>query len=176
MSCFLLVRINEPGLSSYTTLTDSVLLHEKNVTHGKIATDQASRGIGPYSQGLKALGFIFVSGQLGLDSIRSELVEGGIEAQTQRALTNLGAILEAGHSGRDNVVRCTICVADMADFETVNHIYEHFVGDPAPTRVAVGVKSLPRNALIEIEAVAIGNDPVPDGAKTGRRAGFRAWN
>jgi len=120
-----------------------------------INTNNAPAAIGPYSQGVINEGrFIFTAGQLGLDPISGELVGGGIEAQTRRTLDNLKAVLEAGHSNLDRVVKVTIYLANISDFATMNEIYaEYFPKDP-PARSAVQVAALPKGGLIEIECIA----------------------
>jgi 2-iminobutanoate/2-iminopropanoate deaminase len=120
-----------------------------------ISTNRAPAAVGPYSQAVEAGGLVFVSGQIGLDPATGELVGGGVTAQAERALDNLGAILEAAGLGFDDLVKCTVLLADMGDFKTVNGIYaERFEADP-PARAAFGVAALPLGALIEIEAVAL---------------------
>ncbi len=120
-----------------------------------IESSFAPAAIGPYSQAIMHDEWLFCSGQIGLDRQSGKLVEGGVEAQTRRALDNLRAVLaQAGMTFRD-VVKTTIFLADMADFAVVNRVYaEHFV-PPYPARSTVQVAALPRGALVEIEAIAI---------------------
>lgn len=118
-----------------------------------INTTAAPAAIGPYSQAVRAGDFIFTSGQIGLDPVTGKLVE-GIEAQTRQALANLAVILEAAGATLENVVKTTIFLTDMGDFQTVNMIYaSEFAADP-PARSTVQVAALPRRALVEIEMVA----------------------
>lgn len=119
-----------------------------------IQTRAAPAAIGPYSQAVAAGGLLFCSGQIGIDPASNSLVEGGTEAQTRRALENLREVLAAAGLGFDDVVKTTVFVADLADFDIVNRIYgEHFAA-PYPARSTVQAAALPRNACVEIEAVA----------------------
>lgn len=119
-----------------------------------IATDAAPRAIGPYSQAVRAGGFVFVSGQLPMDPDTMELVDGDIAAQTEVALENLGAVLRAAGADFSHVVRATVYLADMNDFAAVNEVYARYFGENAPARVAVEVARLPRDARVEIDAIA----------------------
>ena len=119
-----------------------------------IHTDGAPAAIGPYSQAVVAGDFVFTAGQIGLDPSTGAMVDGGVEAQTRRALTNLGAVLAASGSGFDRVVKTTVFVADMADYKAVNAIYAEYFQEPYPGRSAVAAAALPAGALVEIEAVA----------------------
>ncbi|MEP6642265.1 MAG: Rid family detoxifying hydrolase [Gaiellales bacterium] len=122
-----------------------------------IATDGAPRPYAgaPYSQGIKAAGLVFCAGQVGLDPASGTLVPGGVEAQAQRAMENLKAVLEAAGSSFDRVVKTTVFVADLADFATVNEVYAAFFRDLPPARSTVQVAGLPAGALVEIEAIAL---------------------
>ncbi len=118
-----------------------------------INTTAAPAAIGPYSQAVRAGDFIFTSGQIGLDPVTGKLVE-GVEAQTRQALANLAVILEAAGATFEDVIKTTIFLADMGDFQTVNMVYAaEFAADP-PARSTVQVAALPRRALVEIEMVA----------------------
>jgi len=108
----------------------------------------------PYSQAVVAGGFVFVSGQLGLKPGDSS-IGGGIEEQTEQVFANLKAILEAAGSGLDRIVRTTVFLQHLADFQAMNAVYARHVGDPPPARATVGVAELPSGALVEIEAVAL---------------------
>jgi len=119
-----------------------------------ITTEKAPKAIGPYSAGIQVNGFVYTSGQLGLDPQSGTLVEGGIEAETRRALENLKAVLEAGGSGLSQVVKTTVFLRDMGDFGKMNAIYETFFSNQPPARSAVQVAALPKGAAVEIEAVA----------------------
>ena len=122
-----------------------------------IATDGAPRPYAgaPYNQGIKAAGLVFCAGQVGLDPASGTLVPGGVEAQAQRAMENLKAVLEAAGSSFDKVVKTTVFVADLADFATVNEVYAAFFRDLPPARSTVQVAGLPAGALVEIEAIAL---------------------
>ncbi len=122
----------------------------------RITTLKAPKAIGPYSQAVAAGGFIFLSGQIPLDPATGEMVRGSIEEQTTRALENLKAVLEAGGSGFDRVVRTTVYLADLSDFQAVNRVYERYFGSTRPARATVQVAGLPLGARIEIDAIAIG--------------------
>jgi 2-iminobutanoate/2-iminopropanoate deaminase len=119
-----------------------------------VTTGGAPAAIGPYSQGIVSGDLIFCSGQLGLDPSSGELVEGGVEAQAERALRNLTAVLDAAGASIADVVKTTIFLADMADFAAVNTIYARHMPDPPPARSTFAVGALPKGARIEIEAIA----------------------
>jgi 2-iminobutanoate/2-iminopropanoate deaminase len=118
-----------------------------------IYTDQAPAPIGPYSQGKKVGGFIFTAGQIGLDG-QGRIVDGGVAAQARQAIENLRAILEAGGSGLEDVVKTLIFLADMEDFAAVNAVYGEYFGVSVPARSTVQAARLPKDALVEIEAIA----------------------
>ena len=119
-----------------------------------ISTTDAPKAVGPYSQGVKVNGLLFVSGQLGIDPATQKMRAGGVEEQAKQALDNLTAIVKAAGLGLDDVVKTTVLLADMNDFAKVNAIYaERFTVNP-PARAAFAVQKLPLGALIEIEAVA----------------------
>jgi 2-iminobutanoate/2-iminopropanoate deaminase len=124
-----------------------------------ISTQGAPRAIGPYSQGITANGFLFTAGQVGFDPASGELVDGGIAEQTHRVLQNIRAILRAGGTDVDHVVKTTVFLVDMADFALMNEVYAEFFGDHRPARSTVAVASLPRGARVEIEAVAAVTSP-----------------
>jgi 2-iminobutanoate/2-iminopropanoate deaminase len=119
-----------------------------------VATSGAPRAIGPYSQALRAGGFLFTAGQVGFDPTTGELVDGGIAEQTRQVLQNIRAILEAGGSGLAQVVKTTVFLVDMADFGAMNEAYAEAFGAHRPARSTVAVAALPRGARVEIEAVA----------------------
>lgn len=121
----------------------------------EVKTDQAPKAIGPYSQGVIANGFVFCSGQIPLDPASAELNTGPIEDQARLVLKNLGAVLEAAGSSFDRVVKTTIFLQDMNDFGKVNGVYAEFFKPPFPARATVQVARLPRDARVEIEAVAL---------------------
>jgi len=119
-----------------------------------ISTAQAPAAIGPYSQAIRADGYLFCSGQLGLDPATGDFVAGDVGAQAEQALRNLGAVLEAAGLTFGDVVKTTIFLADMADFVAVNGVYGPFVTDPPPARSTVAVAALPKGGRVEIEAIA----------------------
>ncbi len=119
-----------------------------------IHTDAAPAAAGPYSQAIRAGDLVFTAGQLGLDASSGELVSGGVAAQAERALGNLQAILEAAGSGLQDLVKVTVFLADIADWPAVNEVYARLVPEPFPARSAFAVRALPKDALVEIEAVA----------------------
>ena len=119
-----------------------------------VATSGAPRAIGPYSQALRAGGFLFTAGQVGFDPTTGELVDGGIAEQTRQVLQNIRAILEAGNSNLAQVVKTTVFLVDMADFGAMNEVYAEAFGAQRPARSTVAVAALPRGARVEIEAVA----------------------
>jgi 2-iminobutanoate/2-iminopropanoate deaminase len=126
-----------------------------SVTRTTIKTSEAPGAVGPYAQGVRAGGFLFVSGQVALDPATGALVEGGIEDQTRRVMTNVAAILEAGGSGLDRVVKATVYLTDLGSFDAMNRVYATFFPADKPARVCVEVSRLPRNSLVEIDAIAI---------------------
>lgn len=119
-----------------------------------ISTPHAPGAIGPYSQAIRTDGYLFCSGQLGLDPATGEFAAGDVGAQAEQALRNLSAVLEVGGLSFADVVKTTIFLADMADFATVNGIYARFVTDPPPARSTVAVAALPKGGRVEIEAIA----------------------
>ncbi len=124
------------------------------MTRQAVSTTGAPAAIGPYSQGIDADGLVFCSGQLGLDPASGAIVEGGVVAQAERALKNLGAVLDAAGATFADVVKTTIFLVDIADFTAVNTIYATFMPEPPPARSTVGVAALPKGGLVEIEAIA----------------------
>ncbi len=119
-----------------------------------ISTTKAPGAIGPYSQAIQAGEFVYTSGQLGLDPTTGAFPAGGVKEQTRQSLMNVKAILEEVGLSMANVVKTTVFLADMDDFAEMNSVYAEFFKEPFPARSAVAVKSLPKNALVEIEAVA----------------------
>jgi reactive intermediate/imine deaminase len=120
-----------------------------------IATTDAPAAIGPYSQAIRAGGFLFVSGQVALDPATGALVAGDVAAQADRTLRNLVAILAAAGCSPASVVRTTIYLTDLGHFATVNEVYARYFAPPYPARVTVQVAGLPRAAQVEIDAVAV---------------------
>lgn len=117
-----------------------------------IQTDGAPAAIGTYSQAVRAGDTVYVSGQIGLDPATMQLVE-GIEAQVHRVFKNLAAIAQAAGLGLDRAVRMTVYLTDLGHFAKVNEIMAQYVGQPYPSRAAIGVVSLPRGALVEIDCI-----------------------
>ncbi len=120
----------------------------------QVATGGAPRAIGPYSQGIRAGGFLFTAGQVGFDPATGELVDGGIAEQTQRVLENLRAILQAAGTDMSAVVKTTVFLVEMGDFAAMNEVYAAAFGDHRPARSTVAVAALPRGARVEIDAIA----------------------
>lgn len=127
-----------------------------------VETNGAPEAIGPYSQGIQAGNTLYLAGQLGLDPATGELVEGGIEAETRRALQNLGAVLGEAGFDFDDVVQSQVFLADLDEFGAMNEVYASFFGDRPPARATVEVARLPRNGRVEIQLVAVrGGDARP---------------
>ena len=124
-------------------------------TYQTIETKEAPAAIGPYSQAVEKGGMIFCSGQVGLDPKTGKMVEGGVEAQTHQVMRNLSAVLESAELGFRDVVRMTIFLQNMDDFQLVNQVYSAALGNNRPARATVEVSRLPAQALVEIDAIAI---------------------
>jgi 2-iminobutanoate/2-iminopropanoate deaminase len=124
------------------------------VNREAIATQAAPAAVGPYSQAIKANGFVFASGQLGLNPATGKLQE-GLEAQTHQALANIQAVLSAAGASMADVVKTTIFLVDISQFATVNGIYGTVFPSPPPARSTVQVSALPLGGLVEIEAIAL---------------------
>jgi len=120
-----------------------------------IATPDAPKAIGPYSQAIKANGFLFTAGQVALDPATGQVVEGDVAAQTERVMKNLSAILKASGSGFDKVVRCTVFLKSMNDFAAMNEVYARYFASAPPARSTVEVARLPKDVLVEIDVIAI---------------------
>ena len=121
----------------------------------KVQTENAPAAIGPYSQAIKANGFVFLSGQIPIDPKTGQFVDGGIREQTEQVLKNLSAVLQASGSSLDQVVKTTVFLADMQDFASMNEVYGTFFRENPPARATVAAAGLPRNARVEIEAIAL---------------------
>lgn len=132
-----------------------------------VTSEKAPKAIGPYSLGIKAGQFVFSSGQLGFDPATGNLVEGGVEAETRQALTNLSNILESAGSSLDYVVKTTVFLRDIADFSRMNSVYAEFFKETPPARSAFQVAALPRGAAVEIEAIAMLVEAVEDDCSEG---------
>lgn len=124
------------------------------MTRQAVSTNGAPAAIGPYSQGIVSGDLVFCSGQLGLDPVTGNMVDGGVEAQTERALRNLGAVLDAAGVATGDIVKTTIFLADIADFAAVNAVYARFMPEPPPARSTFAVGALPKGGLVEIEVIA----------------------
>lgn len=120
-----------------------------------IATDKAPRAIGPYSQAVRAGSLVFASGQIPIDPATGEFVPGGVAEQTEQVLKNLTAVFAAAGVGMDQIVKTTVFLADMNDFTAMNEVYGKFFGEAPPARATVQAARLPRDAKVEIEAIAI---------------------
>jgi 2-iminobutanoate/2-iminopropanoate deaminase len=119
-----------------------------------VSTNAAPAAIGPYSQAIDAGALVFCSGQIGVEPGSGELVDGGVQRQAERALRNVGAVLDAAGLGYGNVVKSTVFLTDMGNFAAMNEVYGRFFPDPPPARSTVAVAALPKGALVEIEVVA----------------------
>jgi 2-iminobutanoate/2-iminopropanoate deaminase len=120
-----------------------------------VKTDKAGPPVGPYSQGIKAGGFIFVAGEKGMDPVTKQIVPGGIEPETRRTLENIKAILEEAGSGMNRVVSTFVFMTDLNEFSKMNEIYAGYFKDHPPGRTTVEVKSLPAGAHVEITVTAL---------------------
>lgn len=120
-----------------------------------ISTKAAPAAIGPYSQAVRAGGLVFLSGQIPLDPVSGQMIEGDIAAQTDRVLKNLGAVLDAAGCTFDDVVRTTIFLTNLADFQVVNECYGRYFNAVSHARATVQVAALPRGANVEIDAIAL---------------------
>ena len=121
-----------------------------------VVAQNAPQAIGPYSAGVRVGEFVYTAGQLGIDPNSGAFVAGGIEAETRQALTNLKAVLEAAGTSLENVVKTTVFLRDMNEFAAMNGVYAEFFTANFPARSAVQVARLPKDAAVEIEAVAVG--------------------
>jgi 2-iminobutanoate/2-iminopropanoate deaminase len=119
-----------------------------------ILTDHGPKPIGPYSQAVRANGFLYVSGQVALDPKTGEMVSGEIRQQTERTLENVKGIVEAAGSNLNHVVKTTVFLKDMSDFATMNEVYSRYFTAAPPARSTVQVSRLPKDALVEIEVIA----------------------
>jgi len=120
-----------------------------------IATEQAPQAIGPYSQAVRAGNLVFASGQIPLDPATKEFVAGGIAEQTEQVLKNLKAVFAAAGVAMDQIVKTTVFLADMNDFTAMNEVYGKYFSDNPPARATVQAARLPRDAKVEIEAIAV---------------------
>ena len=120
-----------------------------------IATKEGPQAIGPYSQAIRANGFIFVSGQVAIDPANQQFIAGDVAAQTDRAIRNLAGILKAAGSSLEKVVRATVFLKNMSDFAAMNEVYGKYFSSAPPARSTVEVARLPKDALVEIDVIAL---------------------
>ncbi len=120
-----------------------------------IATDQAPKAIGPYSQAIRAAGLVFTSGQVAIDPATQQVVAGDIAAQTDRVLKNLSGVLKAAGTSMDKALRCTVFLKNMGDFAAMNEVYGRYFGQAPPARTTVEAARLPKDVLVEIDVVAL---------------------
>lgn len=125
------------------------------LTKLEVTTEKAPKALGPYSQAIVLGKLVFVSGQLGISPESGELVEGGIIAQTKQAFTNISSILQASGSNLNSIVKVTVFLREMSDFKQMNEVYASFFSDNPPVRTTVAVSGLPKNALCEIDCIAV---------------------
>jgi 2-iminobutanoate/2-iminopropanoate deaminase len=123
-----------------------------------IKTDNAPQAIGPYSQAVKANGFVFASGQIPIDPATGQFVEGGITEQTEQVMKNVSAVLQAAGSSLDKVIKTTVFLADMGEFAAMNEVYGRYFAQEPPARATVEAARLPRDARVEIEAIALAGE------------------
>ena len=119
-----------------------------------IETNEAPKAIGPYSQGIKAGGFVFVSGQVAIDPATQNVIQGDVKAQTERVCQNLKAILEAAGSDLESVVKSTVFLRSMEDFAAMNEVYRRYFKNEPPARSTVAVVGLPKDVQVEIDVIA----------------------
>lgn len=130
--------------------------HQNQLTmRDVISTPDAPKAIGPYSQAIKANGFVFVSGQVAIDPATQQVITGDVAAQTDRVLKNLSAILKAAGTGLENVVRSTVFLKNMNDFAAMNEVYGKYFSATPPARSTVEVARLPKDVLVEIDVIAL---------------------
>jgi 2-iminobutanoate/2-iminopropanoate deaminase len=120
-----------------------------------IATDQAPKAIGPYSQAIRAAGLVFTSGQIAIDPATQQVIAGDIAAQTDRVLKNLSGLLKAAGTSLDKAVRCTVFLQNMGDFAAMNEVYGRYFGQAPPARTTVEAARLPKDVLVEIDVIAL---------------------
>jgi 2-iminobutanoate/2-iminopropanoate deaminase len=120
-----------------------------------VSTADAPKAIGPYSQAIKAGGFVFTAGQVAIDPATGEVVAGGVSAQTEQVMKNLAAILQAAGSGLEKVVRCSVFLKNMNDFAAMNEVYGRYFASTPPARSTVEVARLPKDVLVEIDVIAL---------------------
>jgi len=124
-------------------------------TREVVSTEGAPKAIGPYSQAIRAGGFLFTSGQVAIDPATQQVIAGDVAAQTDRVLKNLAAILKEAGSGFEKVVRCTVFLKNMGDFAAMNEVYARYFTQSPPARSTVEVARLPKDVLVEIDVIAL---------------------
>jgi 2-iminobutanoate/2-iminopropanoate deaminase len=125
------------------------------IMRSAISTPDAPKAIGPYSQGIRAGELVFTAGQVAFDPATQQIINGDVAAQTDRVLKNLSAILKAGGCSMRDVVRCTVFLKSMDDFAAMNEVYGKYFEEPYPARSTVEVRRLPKDVLVEIDAIAV---------------------
>ncbi len=120
-----------------------------------IATDQAPKAIGPYSQAIRAAGLVFTSGQVAIDPATQQVIAEDIAAQTDRVLKNLSGLLQAAGTSLDKVLRCTVFLKNMGDFAAMNEVYGRYFSQTPPARTTVEAARLPKDVLVEIDVIAL---------------------
>jgi 2-iminobutanoate/2-iminopropanoate deaminase len=125
------------------------------VNRETVHTDRAPKVIGPYTQAVKANGFVYTAGQIPIDPTTGNIVDGGVTQQTRQVLENLKAVLQAAGSSLEQVVKATVFLKQMADFAAMNEVYAEYLSDAKPARSTVAVAELPRGALVEIDLVSL---------------------
>lgn len=144
---------------AYKLTISNIYINPKNniitTMNKQISTDKAPAAIGPYSQAIEAGGMVFASGQLPIDPATGAFVEGGVKEQTRQSLTNAQNILREAGVDLSHVVKTTVFLSDMANFGAMNEVYAEFFTQPFPARSAVAVKTLPKDALVEVECIAV---------------------
>ena len=120
-----------------------------------VASKQAPKAIGPYSQAVKSNGFVFTSGQIALDPASGNMVDGDFNAQARRVFENLKAVLTEAHTDFSRVLKATVYLTDLGNFQALNSIYGEYFGDHKPARTTVGVSQLPRGSMVEIDLIAV---------------------
>lgn len=120
-----------------------------------VASKQAPKAIGPYSQAVKSNGFVFTSGQIALDPASGNIVDGDFNAQARRVFENLQAVLTEAHTDFSRVLKATVYLTDLGNFQALNSIYGEYFGDHKPARTTVGVSQLPRGSMVEIDLIAV---------------------
>lgn len=138
-------------LASCLLLAMAAVAQQKQV----VATSDAPKAVGPYSQAIKAGGFVFAAGQIPLDAANGQISGADIAAQSERVLKNLQGVLKASGSGMENVVKTTVYLKNISDFAAMNEVYGRYFKDAPPARSTVQVANLPKDALVEIDAVAV---------------------